>query len=101
MNHFFVLLFVSTFFMAPVNAGDVVKGQALYEKNCVSCHGAQGEGNVEQKAPRLRGQHDWYVVTQLQNFKNGTRQNPPMLPFIKDLTEADMNDLGSYINKMK
>jgi mono/diheme cytochrome c family protein len=35
---------------AVVNASDARSGKALYEKNCVSCHGASGDG----KGPATR-----------------------------------------------
>ena len=40
---------------------------------CAPCHGARGEGNIAFNAPRLIGQHDWYVVQQLVNFRDGLR----------------------------
>jgi cytochrome c553 len=79
--------------------GDFDNGAKLFQ-NCISCHGASGEGNPEQKAPRLRGQHSWYIVTQLENFKSGARKNPAMEPFIKNLSATDLEDLGVYLEKL-
>ncbi len=53
-------------------AGDATAGQALFA-TCSACHGAQGEGNRDMNAPKLSGQAAWYLVRQLQDFKNGRR----------------------------
>jgi cytochrome c oxidase subunit 2 len=53
-------------------AGDAAVGQAQYAV-CISCHGAQGEGNEELQAPKLAGQEDWYLRNQLQLYKSGGR----------------------------
>jgi cytochrome c oxidase subunit 2 len=53
-------------------AGDAAKGEALYG-SCAACHGAEAEGNQALGAPALRGLDDWYLVTQLENFRNGVR----------------------------
>lgn len=58
----------------PVRAaeGDPERGRALFQV-CQGCHGAQGEGNEAQGAPRLAGQHGWYLRRQLMNFRQGIR----------------------------
>lgn len=82
-------------------AGDATKGAELY-KSCVQCHGADGRGNPDQEAPRIAGQYDWYVVSSIKQFKAGTeRKNPKMLPFIKNLSDKDIEDLAAYISAMK
>jgi cytochrome c oxidase subunit 2 len=40
---------------------------------CSGCHGAQGEGNPELKAPPLAGQSAKYVARQLAKYKHGQR----------------------------
>ena len=52
--------------------GDAERGAALY-RTCTVCHGVQSEGNQALNAPRLAGQSDWYLVSQLQNYKAGIR----------------------------
>ena len=58
------------------SAGDPAKGQPLYLV-CATCHGDQALGKVEQKAPRLQGQHAWYLSRQLKNFRDGIRGAHP------------------------
>ena len=57
-------------------AGDVDKGKAHYS-TCAACHGVDGKGNEALGSPDLTVANDWYLVTQLQNFKNGSRGSDP------------------------
>ncbi|MEO7158616.1 MAG: c-type cytochrome [Vicinamibacterales bacterium] len=52
--------------------GDAAAGQAAFAP-CAACHGARGEGNQAQNAPKLAGQAGWYLARQLKNFKHGLR----------------------------
>jgi len=52
--------------------GNVNRGRTAY-RSCGACHGANAEGNEGLGAPALAGQNDWYLVTQLKNFKSGIR----------------------------
>ena len=80
-------------------AQDAKKGENLYQK-CIQCHGKNGEGNLKEEAPRISGQFDWYIVSQVKNFLSGSRKNPKMMPYIKGLSDKDLNDLGAYISKL-
>jgi cytochrome c553 len=57
---------------APTLSGNVTLGKALYAA-CAACHGAKGEGNPALQAPALAARSDWYLVTQLANYRNGLR----------------------------
>jgi len=52
--------------------GDVRQGRSAFQ-SCAACHGANAEGNEALGAPALVGQNDWYLVTQLRNFRAGFR----------------------------
>jgi cytochrome c553 len=56
--------------------GDPKAGEALYA-TCSSCHGDNGGGNDDLKAPRVAGVDDWYLATQLRKFKSGVRGANP------------------------
>jgi cbb3-type cytochrome c oxidase subunit III len=87
--------------------GDVDAGRQLYS-SCASCHGRNGEGNEALGAPQLAGQNDWYLVTQLKNFKAGYRgshpddvrgrQMQPMAQMLQD--EQAINNVVAYINTL-
>ena len=82
--------------VTPAFAQDAAKGKVLFA-TCIQCHGEKGDGNVEKRAPRLSGQHDWYVVKQVTEIKSGVRKNPEMQPFVAKLSEQDIKDLAAYI----
>ena len=53
---------------APTVTGNIARGRQIYQ-TCVACHGAKGEGNATLQTPALAARSDWYLVTQLRNFK--------------------------------
>ncbi len=88
---------------APSLDGDVARGKQLYG-TCVSCHGADAGGNKALNAPPLAGQYDWYLLTQMRNFKEGIRGSDPkdaagamMRPMAQALDDGQMRDLASYL----
>ena len=89
-------------------SGDVERGQHLYQ-TCGTCHGVNGEGNYATNSPRLRGQEDWYVKRQLQNFIDGVRGvhredlfGPQMRSMSRMLrTEKDIDDVVAYISTLE
>jgi cytochrome c oxidase subunit 2 len=93
--------------VADTVSGDAAQGKASYA-TCGACHGANGEGNQALNSPKLAGQHDWYVVRQLQNYKSGVRGGDPknvfdtqMRPMAMILTtDAAVNNVAAYINSL-
>jgi cytochrome c oxidase subunit 2 len=73
------------------------------------CHGAGGQGAQATNAPRLKGMSDWYMVTQLKNFKNGVRgahakdlYGQQMVSMAAALTnDAAIENVVGYINTLK
>ncbi len=61
---------------APRLRGNAARGASLYAA-CAGCHGIDGKGNEGLKAPALLHQADWYLATQLRNFKSGARGAHP------------------------
>ncbi|MDH3672899.1 MAG: c-type cytochrome [Gammaproteobacteria bacterium] len=58
---------------SPTEAvGNVAQGSIIFS-SCQTCHGERGEGSEALGGPRLAGQHDWYLIRQLKNFKAGVR----------------------------
>ncbi len=79
---------------AALKPGDASAG-AGKAAACGACHGMDGNSSDAQY-PKLAGQHEDYIVLQLESFKNGKRQNPIMLGMATPLSEQDMHDIGAY-----
>ena len=92
----------------PTVSGDVAHGKRLYA-TCAACHGAKAEGNATLQAPALAARSDWYLVTQLSNYKQGLRGADERDTFGAQMravagTLADdqaMHDVVAYINTLK
>lgn len=81
--------------------GDVTRGRSLYV-TCESCHGAKGEGNQAMGAPALAARTDWYLVTQLQNYQTGVRDNAQMRAIAATLPDQQaIDDVVAYINTLR
>jgi len=105
---FAILLAVSTVAIAAEEKKaakpDPAKGEAIFtggdsSRNivaCVSCHGAAGNSTIVQN-PKLAGQHEAYIIKQLENFRSPDRNNPIMTPIAKALTEEDMKNIAAFL----
>ena len=93
---------------APTLEGGNPKTGKIYFGTCVQCHGEDGRGNIDEYGPPLAGASDWYLITQLQNFKAGARGTHPddvtgakMRPFSMTLpTDQAMKDVIAYIGTL-
>ena len=67
---------------------------------CMGCHAPNGKGNGPAGWPSLRGQHPQYLVTQLQNFKQGLRANDTgkmMRNVVVRMSDMEMKAVAAYI----
>ncbi len=106
-----VIAYIQTFPDDPTTktvVGDIENGEDIYN-TCAVCHGQQGEGFAFMNAPRQAGLDDWYLVTQLKNFRSGARgahdddaygMQMNMMAAILNTDEA-INDVVAYINTLE
>ncbi|ETW98039.1 MAG: hypothetical protein ETSY1_20370 [Candidatus Entotheonella factor] len=105
-----VVAYIKTLPSAKVKTtlgGDAAKGKALYVV-CATCHGQNGEGMLPLNSPRLNNQHDWYLLRQIKNFKEGIRGKHPkdifgaqMVPMAMTLADEEaMKHVIAYINSL-
>ena len=92
-----------------VEGGRPLKGKAAYAI-CSACHGPDAKGNEGLHAPDLTQTNDWYLLTQLKNFKADIRGAQPSLdPFGNQMAgqakgiadEQAMKDLVTYIRSLR
>jgi cytochrome c oxidase subunit 2 len=89
-------------------AGRTHKGRGSYA-TCAACHGPGGRGLQATNAPALAGMSDWYLVTQLKNFRQGIRgahakdmYGPQMASMAGMLTSDQViDDVVAYINTLR
>lgn len=88
--------------------GNANRGRAAFQ-SCAACHGVNAEGNEALGAPALAGQNDWYLVTQLKNFRSSIRgahrddsYGAQMIAMARMLTDDQaITDVVSYINTLQ
>ena len=104
-----VIAYIGTLPDSPSPAtidGDVAHGAKLYTL-CANCHGKDGQG-IKMNAPRQAGINDWYLLSQLKNFKQGLRGHHPedlggkQMRFMAQTLQDDqaMRDVVAYINTL-
>ena len=69
-------------------------GKATAAK-CTACHGADGS-STNPSWPNLVGQSKAYLVNALKAYKGGARKNGMMAGVVKDLSDADMENVAAY-----
>jgi len=92
---------------SELTGGDATRGQTLYGP-CIACHAVDGSGNPALFGPGLSHTSDWYLLTQLANFKTGLRGTNPedvqgammrgMVGTLAD--EQAMRDVIAYIQTL-
>src|SRR5687767_8823407 len=77
--------------------------------HCTVCHGANGNGNIAIRAPKIAGMEPWYVRTQLERFGAGLRGARPedtagheMQPVAAALKDAEaIEAVVSYVESFR
>jgi cytochrome c553 len=62
---------------------------------CAACHGAEGIAK-DVEIPNLAGQHDRYLITQLQNFRSGKRPHKEMRYMSRHITDDEIEAIAQY-----
>jgi cytochrome c553 len=62
---------------------------------CAACHGDDGNSRLPN-VPSLAGQPEFFVLNQLFLMREGVRRVEVMAPFVKDLTDAEIDALAKH-----
>lgn len=96
--------FVHTLHPAPQPPGPATTpGRALY-RPCATCHGADGTGDATQLAPALAQQDSTYLTRQLQNYRDGRRNQgmaAAMAAQAQGLSDADIDAIVGHIVSLR
>jgi cytochrome c553 len=88
--------------------GDPASGKVRYQL-CAGCHGPDARGMPPLQAPPLILANDWYLIRQLDNFKQGIRGGDAtgdptgalMRSIAVSLDEQAMRDILAYISTLR
>jgi cytochrome c553 len=85
----------------PRVTGNLANGEAIYQKQCVTCHGKTGLGRG--MFPMLVGQYTSYLKRQMELYVKGERPHDEEAigGVLNKLREADMQDILAYITTLQ
>ena len=81
--------------------GDIKKGEKLYKRECRSCHGKEGEGNIAKSIPMLSGQYTRYLKNQVKLFIEKKRihdHDAPEEELLADFSEQELHNIFAYLS---
>jgi len=58
---------------APAEGDEAALGEYVYRNKCEPCHAPDGSGNPANGAPGISGMPDWYIIAQVEKFRDGHR----------------------------
>ncbi len=82
--------------LLPVQAwsADIAAGETKAAM-CIGCHGATGN-SASGAFPSLAGQHASYLAEQLQDYRDGSRENATMQGMAAGLSDEDIDNLAAF-----
>jgi cytochrome c553 len=84
---------IAAILSAPAQAQDNIESKAAL---CAACHGANGVPTDPKTTPNIWGQQPYYILQQLVQYRNGTREHPIMSAIAKTLQPGDLRPLAAY-----
>ena len=94
-----IILALSGLVPFTANAADIEAGKAK-SAVCAACHGADGN-SANAAWPSLAGQHATYIYKQLQDFKEGRRNDATMVGMVALLNDEDMKNVAAYFESQQ
>lgn len=81
---------------------DLARGEELYKRDCVQCHGSQGEGDAAKFYPVLAGQHYEYMLRQIRDIAALRRRNanPDMVKVVKGYKDEELQAVVDYMSRL-
>ncbi len=79
------------------------EGKMLFDRDCVECHGAYGEGDAEKFYPVLAGQHYKYLLRQISEIAEKKRRNanPDMVKIVEGYTHEQQVAVVDYMSRLE
>jgi cytochrome c553 len=80
-------------------AAQVVDTNAIAKRvaPCMSCHGKEGRATTDGYYPRIAGKPAGYLYNQLLNFRDGRRQQYPLMVYmVQHLSNPYLQEMAEY-----
>ena len=89
--------------------GDEENGKHYYNKVCASCHGIDAKGLEHYLSPNLLGIQDYYMATQIRNYRDGIRgisegdtTGTKMIEMLAEIPDDEtIDDVITYIHTLQ
>lgn len=88
------LILTSAFALNAVAVGDIAQGKTK-ALSCIGCHGVNGIAAVPT-FPNLAGQKQAYLITAIESYQNGRRNDPTMKAMTAALSATDIENISAY-----
>lgn len=80
-------------------------GEAIYQKQCASCHGTKGEKKALGHSSVIKGMETKKFVTLVKSFATGEKKAMPIAKivkkqFIDKYDDATIQEVATYVNKL-
>lgn len=89
-----LLVTVSVLSSAQIASAEVVKKMQI----CIGCHGT--DTSTSPDIPNLAGQNATYIFNQVQNFKNGLRDDFTMTMMVEAISDEDIRAISMEYAKI-
>ena len=84
------------------DGANLALGKSLYDKDCASCHGKNGEGDARKFYPMVAHQHFAYLKRETHESRDQGRRNasPDMVKVLKSYTDTDVEAVSDYMSRL-
>lgn len=85
----------------PRAEGSPESGRKLYKRECGSCHGSQGQGDLEDGVPMLAGQYTTYLWRQVDKYIAKLRihdESEPEDELLCEFSREELRDIFAYLS---
>lgn len=94
ITFFSLSLFASSFCLA-----DNIEAGKAKSATCAGCHGMQGIANAPNY-PNLAGQKKKYLISAINAYRSGTRNDPTMKAMVAALSDEDVANLAAFFSSL-
>ncbi|MCU7890355.1 MAG: c-type cytochrome [Candidatus Thiodiazotropha sp. (ex Ustalcina ferruginea)] len=85
----------------PLAPGDIESGKKRYKKECASCHGREGLGDMKKAVPMLAGQYTNYLWRQVKKYREKIRihdEDAPDDELLLAFRDQELTDMFAYLS---